>query len=260
MLNDGFEGARELIRWAREDIQELKVLTKRFAEDGDAYHQFVEFDPEAGDYALKVRVADVPSALRKRATFALWGIKHALDHAMRAAIMEITGGDPGDVHFLFSSHPNDMRARLHGPNSKYPLAIRPLIESFQIYPTGDGYAGGNDPFCELSKLANTSKHGVALSARPRAQLTGISGVGLSGGIRVHARGWDSSKQELIVARFGRKTDAEVKVHLAVVISFTDLNGLRGVQAADVLSGYALSADSAVEQLEAEAALIAGKMG
>lgn len=176
-----FPSARQLLRWAREDLQRLEASGHAFLRD-QPYLPVIEAIPESSDKILKFRMAAVPDEICKLASHALWDIKHALDHATYAAARTIKGGDVGDIHFPVGSHPNDLNARLeHIPKGetdpRYPAGLHDIFRSFQPYPTGNGYSGGRDEFITLSKLANTMKHAIPLVAVPRLDIASLEDRG-----------------------------------------------------------------------------------
>ena len=246
-----FHSARALLGWAREDIEDLNAATEHFFGD-HAYEVFHEIDPESGNIFLKVRVAEVPDYICKLASHALWDIKHALDHATCAAVREIRGGLVEDIHFPTTSHPNDLEAKLRatvnkGAELKYPVVLHDLFRSLEPYPTGNGYPGGGNEFVALSKLANTTKHSVALGTGARAHFTGAKGTG--GIIKMYPYWWDSSKQELTLALIRAGTEMKMNIQLASYITFSDIKSLEGHPAGEVLNGFATCVESIISDLE-----------
>lgn len=250
-----FSSARQLVRWAREDIKQFDTVCQGFLGSNKSHSVFTDVDLDAGRMDLKLRVAPVPDELRKLASHALWDIKHALDHAMYAAAYAVLGRDPGDLHFLTGTSLNNLRSRLYGPKSKYPPELRPLIESFEHYATGDSYSGGDDGICKLSKLANNSKHAVALATNPRSFVRRLSGTGKVGGARMFLQGFETSEDELTLGTFPYDPDAKFNLELAGFVSFSKVELFKDTPAGEVLEAYATLADSVIEQLEAEVATI-----
>jgi hypothetical protein len=217
-----------------------------------------ELDSEPAHVAFKIRIAPVPDKLCKLASHVLWDIKHAADHATYAAIRAVTDADPGDVHFPVCSHPNDLHARLNGPNSKYPVALRPLFASFEIYPTGDGYAGGNDAFVQLSKMANSTKHAIPLVASPQFQIAGARAIGKIGGARLYyPNPLEGPDGELTLGVFPEDPEAKIQFDLALYVAFGEVELFKGHAAGSVLEAFANSVESAVDQLEAQATPFSG---
>lgn len=252
VADDRFSSARTLLRWAREDIQDLDLKAEAFLRSAP-YAPFIEPDPETGNVFFKVRMTQVPDEISKLASHALWDIKHALDHATCSAVRAIYGSGIGDIHFPVASHPNDLQAKLrHVPkgqvNPKYPVELHNLFGSFEPYPTSNKYVGGGDEFIALSKLANSTKHSVSLGAAARSHLAGAEGIG--GIIKLYLDWWDRSKQELTLGLFQAGTTVDMKVQLACFLSFSDIEVLQPHPAGEILAGYAACTESIVDALEA----------
>ena len=250
-MND-FSSAWSLLRWAREDIANLSLATKTFV-NGDLYTVFAEDDPDTGDMFLKVRMASVPDEISKLASHALWDIKHALDHATCAAVRVIMGNDIEDIHFPVASHPNDLESRLKTTlkdktTLKYPSELHGLFRSFEPYPASDKFPGGGNEFVALNKLANTTKHSVALGTCAKPHFAGASGTG--GIKRIYPDWWDSAKQELTIGLMAKDSKVKMHIDLACFVSFSEVDVLRPYPANDVLTGYATCVEDIVSKLEA----------
>jgi hypothetical protein len=183
-MGEIFSSARQLLRWANEDIKSLEAASETFLRN-NPYSFRTEFDSETGETLLKLKMAPVPNEICKLASHALWDIKHALDHATCAAVVAAGGTQDVDIHFPIRSHLNDFNSALKATVKKstalkYPALLHDTLRSFEPYPTGNGYSGGSDDFCALSKLANTTKHSIALAAVPQFDIASISDSGAGG--------------------------------------------------------------------------------
>jgi hypothetical protein len=257
-LNDAvaadFSSALSLLRWAREDIQDLEAATKGFL-DSCPYTFFHEADPDSKNPFLKARMAEVPDEICKLASHALWDIKHALDHAVCAAVRAIRGPEIPDLHFPVANHPNDLEAKLrHIPKGetlpRYPVELHNFFRACEPYPTSDTYPGGGDEFVTLNKLANTTKHAVALGANARPILAGLSSTSMGGLIKVYLDRWDSAKQELTIGNALPGVQYKVNIQLACFVGFRDVDLLDGHAAGEVLEAYATCAETIVSDLTA----------
>jgi hypothetical protein len=250
-----FASARDLLRWAREEVQKFDSVAEGFV-SGNPYSQVREIDPQAGQLVLKLRVAPVPDELRKLASHALWDLKHALDHATCAAILTVTGRAADDVHFPWSSHPRDLEFKLSHvskryPDGKYPAVLRDVFRGFEPYPSGDGYAGGSDELCLFSKMCNTTKHAVALSAVARSHMAGFRTIDPM--IRMFVDNWDSATQELAIGEFPLGANSKVQLQVATHIGFSDVPAFEGHPVSEVISVIADAVETMINDLEAAAA-------
>lgn len=138
MGDEHFASARQLLRWASEDIESLNTACERFLSD-EPYSLVFEDDDETGYVFLKLVMASVPDEVCKLASHALWDIKHALDHAACAAVRAVRGDQIADIHFPIGSHLNHFKSMLKatankGAELKYPLALHDTFRSFEPYP------------------------------------------------------------------------------------------------------------------------------
>lgn len=247
-----FSSARTMLRWAREEIQNLDSATRAFLAL-TPYTLFTEPDPKSGKQFIKVAMTTVPDEICKFASHALWDIKHALDHAAFAAVRAVRGDKVGDIHFPIASHPQDLEKKLtHIPLKqllpRYPIELHGVFRNFEPYPTGGGYSGGGDEFIALSKLANTTKHALALGTGVRPQLLGAQ---ITGGIvELFADNWDNLKQELTIGLLRNGEKLNMNIELACYISFRDKEALQGHDAVEVLNAFVTSATNITDELEA----------
>ncbi len=220
---------------------------------------FREVDADSQSEQLKLIVPPLPDKLRKLATNALWEIKHAADHAVRAACDLVGGGEPGKVYFPVGSHPANLAERVQN-NPRYPAPLHELLEGFQIYPRGNSYPGGNDEFCALSKLANSTKHAVSLVAMPEVHLSSIRMEGKVGGARFYPRPIKSGEFEYTLGTLPHDPDVKMDIEVTMFVAFGDVPALVGIPAGDVLQEFGRQVDLAVCLLESEAFRLRGGMG
>ena len=130
-----------------------------------------------------------------------------------------------------------------------------MFKSFEPYPTGNGYSGGGNEFVALSKLANSTKHAVALTAIPRFDIASLAGTG--GLIRIFMRWgepdrvgfWDNTKNELTVGLFKADFKVELNLQITSLIAFDDVEPFKDLAAGEILSAYTNSVDTIIVQLE-----------
>lgn len=258
MTDKTFPSARQLVRWAREEVERLDSASEAFL-DSDPYTPVLDADPETGDVFFKLRMAVVPDEICKLASHALWDIKHALDHATCAAARVITGGDVGDLHFPIAAHPNDLEAKLrHIPKGeiapRYPAGLHDTFRSFEPYPTGDGYPGGGDEFVRLSKLANTTKHAIPLATVPRFDIASLEDTGALHKVFMRWKPdriglWDGAKQELTIGVGRQGSKMEMNLQIASFVAFGEIELFEDYSAGWLLTQYADTADAIISNLE-----------
>lgn len=234
-----------LLRWAREDAKRFDSVSNAFF-DGDPYVMFSEIDPETREEAFKARPRDAPNELQKLAAHILVDLKSALDQATFAAVSPLLNRMPTQAYFPFASHPNNLRAKLEkGP---YPVELRGVFEGFEPYPRGNDYAGGDDEFCELSRMANTGKHIVAVSARPEVHVASLTGTSTAG-MKIPWPGWDRAKQELtyLVVPVGAHIKIEGKI--AGFVAFSGVETLEAEPAGNVIKVFIDCVEEVIDTLE-----------
>ena len=234
---------------------EYEANAERFL-SRDAYTRIEEIDPNTGHIVLKIRIADFPDALPKLVSHAVWDLKHSLDHATNAAIAAVTGNSsPDDIHFPFRSSPADLQHRL---DRHFPVELHPIFRSFEPCPTGNGYAGGSDKLCAFNKLANATKHLVALDLSPRVTMSNFKATG--GLVRLLVDGWDGAENELTVGHFEVGTPTDVQLQITGEIAFRDVAIFQGNSVSDVLRAVGRAIENIIEAIEAEAYRITGRLG
>lgn len=257
--------ARDLIRWAREDAESFDAGNDIYFA-GNPYAYLFEDDPKTGHVFLKIGVAPIPDELRKLASHAIWDLKHSLDHATYAAILAVTGAPPiKDTYFPWCDHPNALETKLTRPDKdgivKYPPVLHDLFRSFEPYPTGQGYAGGNDQFVALNKLANTSKHAVVLRPGTRSFLDRFQGAAhTSGLVYITPDDWNHTKQQLTLGLFRKGSQMNMDLELSSFIEIGEVEALKGYPVGDVLEGFARNVVQVVDEIKAGVTAILAARG
>lgn len=240
-----------LLSWAREDAEDFDSIAQAFF-DTQPYEAFGEVDPDTGEVTQKIRILDPPSELRKLAAHVLSDLKHALDQAAFAASAALLSRPPDTLYFPVASHPNDLNAKLQ--NGAYPVELHATFKALEPYPTGNGYSGGSDDFCALSKMANTSKHVVAVSAVPRINLAGARATASEmAGMRLIVDGWDAAKKELTVGISPKGANTKVNLQIASFVAFDEVGPFEGESVGSVLEYFIGCVQRSIDALEAAVA-------
>lgn len=244
-----------MLRWAVDGLSDFQDLANRFAENRENYSIDRKLNFDGTEITFNLRVTPIPDQLRRIATHTLWDVKHALDHATYTAVSAVLGSDPGDVHFPIGNHPNNFRTKVSGPKSKFPVQLRPTYESFQCYPTGSGYDGGNDIVCVFNRLANTSKHSVSLGMAAALGVQRAHGAGKIGGARLFPEGLLFVDNELPIGIFPYDPNLEIELDFNFVVCFGEDQTLLGQRAEMMLAVYGGYAKTFIDRLEADVSAI-----
>jgi hypothetical protein len=239
-----------LLGWARQDIQQFDRLVRRFL-DSRPYDVFLHPDAEVGYVVHKVRFLPASDRIRKHACHVISDLRHALDQAAQAAFTALTGRED-EAYFVFGNSPKDVEARLL--KRGWPPEMVAVFVKFESYSTGNGHPGGDDEFCEFSKMAGASKHVAALSTIPAVTSAVIEGTG-DGPVRVPFNHWDPINQELTVGSFPAGSKPNFKAYFSATIVFRDVQMFESEAAGNVLAGFFSMVESTIAILEFETARI-----
>jgi hypothetical protein len=264
-MTSPFDSPREVLGWAREGISELDASCRAFL-NTENYRSVREIDPETGQELFKVVcIAEMPVAIRRKATESLSNIRNAFDQALFAACCAIGKHPKESIYFPWAESPVDLEHRLGAKNSKpgkipkIPPELWPKLRSFEPYRRGDTYSGGEDGIRALAQIANR-KHTVRLnfSANVTQVQLGIYIDVLTEGQSYENPGnptWDSVKNEIVLARYTPGAKCETKCSLHLYVAFDESAPLKGAPALDALDAFATKAQSVIDGLERTAAEI-----
>lgn len=261
-----FDSAIEVLDWAGEAIQELKVIHDAFFNSGN-FRELREFDADASQNILKVKlVSKLPSSIPRKATEALLHIKHSFDRSLYAACLAIGKLPKGNLYFPWAESPDDLEYRLgaKAKAGKVPKLIIPkelwdVLRGFEPYGRSDAYTGGNNLIRELAKIANR-KHTLRLNFS--AEVGGIEYPAFSGPMTGPATfemckpHWDTVKNEVIIAKFPSSLQTDYKYALHLGIAFNEAPPLKGKNLIAALNDFLTKAQTVLERLSRETDIIA----
>ena len=216
----------------------------RFLES-DPFDQFTEIDPESGYIAHKIRInRKTPDSWRRLTFRILTDIRHAIDQAMFAAtsaISPITIED--DIYFPWARSPTDLEYRM----VKIPAALHNVVRRLEPYPRGDGYTGGDDTVFAVRDVVGPNKHRITIA--PCVRFNGYLFQGtVDGDFVVPFDGWDSAKNEFVIALIEPSAKPDYNFDFALDIAFGDVERLAGKPVLPILGHFGRYAAFVVKQL------------
>src|SRR5687768_11897467 len=128
MAKDPFESPKLTLEEARANIDDVKAqIDAYFASDMEAV--FVELDPETGEKLYKAKIiAEIPGAVRTRASSAISHLRHALDQACYAAAVVLApGGGRSQTNFVFADDPDNLEVLFVKAAKHIPSILHPVL-------------------------------------------------------------------------------------------------------------------------------------
>jgi hypothetical protein len=240
-----FASAVERVRWAQEDIEELKVLVSHFF-SSHPYERVAEIDSK-GIYMLdKIKFTRrLPPRITKLTVSAIENLRAALDHGACAVVprqyMTRTSFPFGDTRREFLDH-------LESKAKHVPDEIKSVFVRFKAYKRG------NPPLWALNKICNTHKHRTIV--QPGIDIRKpefVAGRALDEAIfHYHTPAWDRRKNEIIISRMVGHTTAHHDIDMSLGIAFGDVQVFRGTPVLAVLRYLASKVEGILWATESEA--------
>ena len=133
-----------------------------------------------------------------------------------------------------------------------PPELHPLIRSFEPYPKGNGYSGGDEQLRHLGRVSNPNKHNVALRIQPVIQgpIEMAITTTVSGALRPIKPAWNAAKTKLALFELVKSTDYYFNVEAGADIVFADA-AIEGVSVHGFFKVQLLKVESILDRLEAE---------
>lgn len=250
---EGFESAQFLVAWANTQFQELDVLLKSFG-DSSPGTVLKEFNPKNG-MTVKVRFSPIPHRIRGLANNIVKDLRDALDQATFAATLHITGsGRKRNAHFPFGSSPADFdRAISLNQCRDIPPELYPVLKSFEPYPTGDDYAGGNNYLRLLGQISGPHKHRFTLAPAVDVATTQISNFYFSAGddgMELMPGDGVTKNNEYVLIRGGRGSEGKFDLSLSAYVAFADAK-MKGIPVGDFLRECCSTVGYIVQEIQAQ---------
>ena len=219
---DPFESPKFLLNWVDEEVLHLESVINGIITEGDYLAVVTDHDSESGYNIIKVRLTKpLPIGIRGRVNNILKNLRDALDQAVFQAAVQIRGGNPRASHFPFGESPDDLENSLSLRKSSQckdiPPELYPILRSFEPYPTGDAYTGGNDFLRALGRITGPHKHRFTIS--PGIDLVDGQIISIDGPVHFPLeRKWDASKNEMILAWFSGQQDVKIRFGFQIAFS------------------------------------------
>jgi hypothetical protein len=248
-----FESPRFLLAQTHENLAEFNAICARFF-DGNSYANVVDVDRETGNKTFKVKFAHAfPGRARHIAATAINDVRHSLDQAVCAAVRAVTGKEPGTIYFPKGETRNDYVARVH----KYiPDVLWPIFLTFESYPTGDGYPGGDPVLSNLIASTGANKHDITCKVGAIVAFWGPENISGTDGISMMIPPtWDWEQNEMVIGITRASGHIHYKFNFSPAVVFGDAGKLNGAPVSLFLSKALSAAEGIVGSIEKETARI-----
>lgn len=226
-IDEAFDGTSRLFSRADQHVKSIRDALEAFSK-ARPYVRVVDFDPNRGDYAHKIKLIEEPEEDIGLLVFeASNALRSSLDHAIFASTRVLLGREPTRpelLEFPFGRDEEGARSKLRSGNETDPKIFE-LAMSFKPYEGGDSLLMG------LNKLRNIKNHRTLLEfAIALGSMTLSGGHFVSTGphpaLSLGQSEWDRSKKELTLFRAGEaKSDYDLDV--AVKVVFNDASPFPG---------------------------------
>jgi hypothetical protein len=214
-VSDPFESAKFSIKLARRHYSNFDRLAAKYIK-GEPYTVTTDFNALSGLHDVKIKIVrKLPENLRGFASDAIKNIRDALDQAMYAAVVVVTGKrNPRQAHFPFGDSEADLENSLWTTEDKrlkarktpmckdIPEELFPAVRAIKPYP----HAGDQWALKTLQKISGPHKHGVSLtlgsaSAIPFTvmKMSGTSEDGSPFTTSAQFEQWDATEKEFKIA-------------------------------------------------------------
>ena len=253
---DSFESAQYLASHAKAEFLDFKDMVKTLTESNHGA-VVVEKNTKTNMNELIVRAKPLPHRMRGIASNIIKNLRDALDQAVHGASFHISGKAKRCCHFPFGSSPDDLKKAIRLNQCKdIAPELYPILASFEPFPTGDLYEGGNNVLRLLGRISGPHKHRVTLITTPvvneRCILPGSSiKFGKGGGEIMPPIVKDG---EAVIVAVGKGGEANLNVSATFFVSFSHPH-LRQIDALDFLGELVATVTKIVQDLQAEALAI-----
>lgn len=246
-VENAFESPYQLVARAKEHIADFVSCDNRVIRDNQNWSLFQQIDPKTGDKITQAKFAT--RALKPLAPIindVAYNLRSALDHAVYASAVAVSGGDP-TTKFPFGDTEADFlrdikKSRL---TKSVPATILKMICAFQPYEAG------NKTLWALNKLRNRKGHRV-LSPMHLSNRNGTIGTWFveAGNIRTFANR-QGGGEEVIGIQTSSNFKGNGQVGLAFAISLYGVRHFENEPVVTTLNTFASEVQHVVEDLEEE---------
>ena len=235
--SDPFYSAKRRLGRAKKHILDLKEAMSAFM-DSHPYTVVVEPDTDGVTKLHKVKlVKPFPEDMSDIACDALDSMRSSLDHAAYGAAVAGGVASPQYAYFPFSNSPEKWADRAKGLCKDIHADITALFCSFKPYK------GGNDPLWALNDIRGSNQHALLAplgTASVHVSLKEMTMVAPKDGSVTFTAplwtpsSWDSSKNEMILAKVDPGGTLKYQFELTPFIAFGDVPCFAGEPVGGVL--------------------------
>jgi hypothetical protein len=242
-MGKAFSSAYERVRWAEDNILELKDIARAHF-TSHSYQRVSQYDIKAGQFIDKlVLIAPMPGSIARLTIQAMENLRFALDHAACAVTPRQFRKR---TYFPFGDTISELEAALSSKCKHVPDDIKTLFRRLKPYERG------NTPLWALNKCANTSKHRTIV--QPGINVKDISFVNFPGASTLSTISpmWNRRKNEIILTRTSDKPTVHHDVDFSIGVSFGNIPFFRGKPVPSSLNKLARLTMGIVKVTESEA--------
>lgn len=226
MAEDPHESEKYLVRWAKAKVEDLAQRSDGFVNSDSTYALVVDFDEKAGKQFHKIVLKqEFPWELRGIAADTVKTLRDALDQSVLHCTQRIRRPKGKGTHFPFGENPADFDDVLSGKTARQSkdLApeLHPILRSFQPYPTGQGYTGGNDRLRHIGRVSGPNKHELTLTVGVTPDAFHIRNIfnPMGFGHIIYAPHWNAAKNEALVLESHINAHIDIDLDFASYIAF-----------------------------------------
>ena len=248
---DPFESAKSLVEGFQENLDAFNAAISDFFQKEPCVPA-IEYNQDRTEELHKiVLTAQPPQSMRRLVNRSFGDIRNALDQALFAASYIILGKRPKNIHFPFGESPTDFDAVFNFKRYKsIPRELIPILKTFEPYPAGEGYTGGNSVLKALNVLVQPAKHEIMLNVGGAAKDFSFEGgggsfvAGKTGVSRIYPpsvfrpginiEGFSMADNEIPIFVCNPLMADKPDVHVSFLIAFSELD-----PKAEVLAQYSV---------------------
>ena len=219
-VEEAFESPRLVFAAACEAIEGLKSLSDTFFAERFYRSGFDESDPDKVIHYVEIS-RNLPNSARVLAYRIFNDLRNALDQTVHGASAALGGKRLEKTSFPFRQDPADLEHVFTGKGQcrDVPAELHDTIRSFEPYPQGSGYSGGDNKFRIFGRLSNPNKHSIALRVGINVQGMGIQEL-FAAEIHQVLR-WNGAKTKFILFHSPHGSPVQYKIHLPSFIAFDE---------------------------------------
>lgn len=242
-----FSSALERIRWADEQIIELKARSLRFFQS-NKYERITEIDPKTQYKIDKIKLSGpLPSPILRNAVQIIEGLRAALDHGTCAIVKGAS--HKKRTYFPFAKTKREFDAIL-GTKCKYvPEEIKKIFKRLKPYKRG------NPALWALNEMCNTGKHRTIVEPGIHFKdiiFDDVWEVGEPDKVLTPHPIWNAGRHEIIISRAKGRGTIHHDVELSMTVAFGKVPVFRGKPVLPVFRYFASTIERILWTIENEA--------